>query len=75
MPSTPRLGLHRIATGVRWAGWIFGAPSIAIGLGAAVFGGDGAEMVLIAISGAAFIGIGYAVAWIIDGFAAPKREQ
>ena len=71
-------GRRRIATAIRWAGKGLLVIFVAIGISLSMFGktSDSTEVgVVCAIGGAICIGGCYALAWIVDGFAAPRREQ
>jgi len=68
-------GLRRIATVVRVLGWL-GAAFVGLGLVLEISLADldVASFVGIALMVAAPVAIAYGVAWIIDGFAAPRQN-
>jgi hypothetical protein len=63
-------GLKRVATTIRWLGYLLGGGFLLI----AVFttGGSGEEMAFFCFLAALVAAAGWVVAWIIEGFARPK---
>ena len=70
----PHEGLTRIAQVIRWLGYGF-AVVVVLG-GFAIAATAGSETVVVGVAsivcGALVAGAGWAIAWIIDGFAKPR---
>lgn len=68
-------GLQRVATVIRFAGWLLAAACVL----AAIFGYDSGRDYLVRWVltgfGVAFVAIAYVLAWIVDGFAEPKKTR
>lgn len=63
-------GLQRIATVVRWLGYLVAGAGVAIA--ALLFRPSGEDMVVVLVVAALIAAAGWTLAWIIDGFAKPK---
>ena len=69
----PGEGLHRVATIIRVIGWLGAALMAATALLTAFEPGRGLDyLAACVILTAAPVAIAYGIAWIIDGFSAPK---
>lgn len=71
-------GLNRLALVILWIGGGIGALLVFVGLYALMNGGDWTNrfgnFALFAVFGAVVFGMAFALAWIIRGFASPKKQ-
>lgn len=68
-------GIRRLAALIRWTGYVIGGLLFVLAIALAAFGStDRLQMfALYGVSGAVVAGIGYALAWVIEGFAGKRR--